>query len=156
MKKKIKVLAIILLSMIFLVGWGKKAVELLDDKKLIDLSKAIEYAKPGGETQKSELANEDSDKEETEETSQESSKTDIENIEEGEKIIVISIRDQVITYDGKSVDSVDQLEKLLRRDYKDNVFFSLVDDWAEAHQYKAIVKMMKALHSEIGLAFSIE
>ena len=49
MRGKLNIVLILSLSVLFLLGAGSKNVELLDsDKQLIDLDKAIEYAKPGG------------------------------------------------------------------------------------------------------------
>lgn len=157
MRKKPIALFFILITMLFLVGFGKKEIELLDGKKLIDLSKAIEYAKPGGDLEENVNAGEaSSEQSETENVDANVNKTSTEDIEEGEKIIVISIRDQTITYNGISVVSVDKLEEYIRRDHKEKVQFTLVDDWAEAHQYRSVVAKMKELHSEIGLEFSME
>lgn len=157
MKKKPVALFFILLMMIFLVGFGKKEIELLDGKKLIDLSKAIEYAKPGGDLEENKNTGDVStEQQETETADANENKTETENLEDGEKIIVISVRDRSITYNGFNVLSVNELEECIRRDYKENVRFILIDDWAEAHQYRSIVEKLKELHSEIGFEFSME
>lgn len=156
MKNKTKVLLIVLISMLFFVGWGKKQIELLDDKKLIDLAVAIEYAKPGGDLEQNEdISNETKESEESQNDA-EANMTDKENIQEGEKDIVISIHDQAITYDGQSVESVEKLEEYIRRDNGENVCFVVVEDWAESHRYKEVVKTIKMLKSELGITCSTE
>ena len=48
MKKKYTILFVIF-SLMLLAGWGKKNVELLNDKKLIDLDAAIGICIPGAD-----------------------------------------------------------------------------------------------------------
>ena len=42
MKRKGKLLLLLTVSLLVLAGWGQKKVELLNDKKLIDLNAALE------------------------------------------------------------------------------------------------------------------
>ena len=49
MKEKFKLFILMFFFLLFLCGWGKKKVELLNDKKLIDLNVAIEICKPGAD-----------------------------------------------------------------------------------------------------------
>lgn len=48
MIRRIEIVISVCFLMLLLVGWGEKKIELLDNNKLIDMDKAIEYAKPGG------------------------------------------------------------------------------------------------------------
>lgn len=151
--KKILIIVLCLTSVLFICAWGEKKAELLDDRKLIDLDKAIEFAKPGADSiADTEGENEDDPISETEIQQQ---------VPNEKSIIVISIRDESVTYNGVAYkkdifSNIEDFENMLKRDNKGNVKFSLVDDFAEAHVYKQIFDVLKKLHSEIGLEFSYE
>lgn len=152
--KRIWLILLAGVATMFLIGWGEKKIELLDDKKLIDLSKAIEYAKPGGDWQENSDNREQQNNEDNAET--DSRETDEqESVEEKDQIIVISIRDEEITYDGTKLDDITELKQMIERDYKENVSFRLVDDWAETHIYKAALQILSNLHAEIGITYSV-
>lgn len=149
--KKILIIVLCLTSVLFICAWGEKKAELLDDRKLIDLDKAIEFAKPGADS----IADTEGEYEDDP-----ISETEIQQQVPNEKsIIVISIRDESVTYNGVAYkkdifSNIEDFENMLKRDNKGNVKFSLVDDFAEAHVYKQIFDVLKKLHSEIGLEFS--
>lgn len=137
--KKILLTILCLSSIIFLCAAAENKIKFSKEEKLIDLHKAIEFAKPGGESM---------------EESEGSADSGTPN-EDEESVIVISIRDVIITYNGIPLENKD-LEQLLRWDCKENVRFCLVDDFAEAHVYRSVLKQLNELHSEIGLKFSYE
>lgn len=143
--KKILLIILCLTSILFLCAWAEQAVILSTDDKLIDLSKAIEFVKPGGE------ALEESD----EAADEKPTSGEPDNSGNAQTVIVISVRNEAVTYNGNSLGGR-SIEELLRRDNKENVRFCLVDDFAEAHVYKAILKQLELLHTEIGLEFSYE
>lgn len=174
MKKRTRILLAVILAAVFLAGWGIAEVEFLDDKKLIDLSKAIEYARPGGELTENTsdvsesgestdvlTENETEPETEAEETEAETviEETIPEPTEPEEKVAVISVRDETIRYDGKAIDDIDALEEAVRRDdaeYGEYVQFVVIDDFAEAHVYKRVLKKMAALEAEMGFIYSVE
>lgn len=145
MKRKITALLIVLCSIMLLAGWGKKQVELLNDKKLIDLSKAIENCK-GGDSLKP------SDNTGTDIEQGDGSQSD----SMGEKEIVISVRNKTITYDNVQWKNIETIENKIRQDFEGNAVFKLVDDFAEAHVYRYLINVLSELQSEIGITYTIE
>lgn len=150
MKSKTRLLILIGFSMLFLVGFGFKKVELLDDKKLIDLGKAIEYARPGGDIDKHEARDDQAGKDKVD---SDSAAADAGSAVAKDKTIVISIRGESITYNGRPA-SKDKIENAILRDNGDNVSFKLVDDFAEAHMYRFVLGILEKKHSELGLKYS--
>lgn len=151
MKRKIRLLVLVTFSLLFIAGWGKKNVELLNDKKLIDLNVAIGLCMPGADALSSDI-NTDNDIE----SEDEESLTDTrDHIEDGERTIVISVRDQKVTYDSEWID-LDNLKDRIRQDCSDKVSFQLVDDFAETHVYQCVLTILADLKSEIGLKYMKE
>ena len=148
MKKRSIVVIMVLFSVMLLAGWGKKQVELLNDQKLIDLSKAIENCM-GAESIKP-AENPDGVVEPGSESLPDSEDTP------KEKEIVISVRNKKVTYDNVEWKELDTLESKIRQDFKSNVGFKLVDDFAEAHVYRYIMKILAELESEIGIIYTME
>ena len=141
--KKITLLMLCVFSAMFLCAEGKKLPELLDDRKLINLDKAIEFAKPGADSFfQAETT--------TAATAIVTTKPVVK-----EKNIRISIKSEIITYDGKEC-KYSELEEKLRKDNSKNTVFQLVDDYAETHIYKKVLNMLKNLHDEIGLTYTIK
>ena len=138
MKKRLLLVIMLLSSVLILSAWGE--VELLDDGKLIDLDKAIEFSMPGADIPHSQPDVPDPP-------------PDVPDPPQN-RVIVISIRGTTITYNGSVFKGNVTFEQLLRRDNGENVRFELVDDFAEAHVYKGILKILKKLHEEIGLEYS--
>lgn len=151
MKRKIRLLVLITFSLLFFVGWGKKNVELLNDKKLIDLNAAIGICMPGADASISDI-NADNDIEPEDEESPTDTR---DSIEDDERTIVISVRDQKVTYDSKWID-LDNLKDRIRQDCSNKVSFQLVDDFAEAHVYQCVLTILSDLESEIGLTYTKE
>lgn len=153
MKRKVRRAAILVFSLLFLVGWGKKSAELLNDKKLIDLEVALQVCLHGDSMSESDI-NSDNTKEPENTESSEAPTDTKESIDEGEKIIVISVRDQRVTYGAGGEIELNKLEYRIRQDYGDKVTVQLVDDFAEAHVYKRIKAMLASLNAEIGLEYT--
>lgn len=160
MKKKIKILLFALVAMFILVGWGKKEVRLLDSSKLIDLNKAIELAKPGGNAGDSEEEVDnpsDSSASDEEETSEAENHAVHDSIDETPKNIVIIIRGKKISYSCGSVtrDSISdrQLERIIRLDFVSGTQVTLMDDFAEAHVYMTVREVLDKLKNDIGLSY---
>ena len=151
MKRKIRLLVLMTFSLLFITGWGKKNVELLNDKKLIDLNVAIGLCMPGADASSSDINTDNDIKPEDEE-----SPTDTgDRIEDGERTIVISVRNQKVTYDSEWID-LDNLKDRIRQDCSNKVSFQLVDDFAEAHVYQRVLTILSDLESEIGLTYAKE
>ena len=142
MKKTLKII-FLLVTVITLCSWGEKAVELLDSRKLIDLEKAIEISTPGGAA----IFEDDQDDTDTEQHGSQNPSS---------KILVVTIRDEQITYNQKSVSGVEELAKKVRMDLKDGMKISLVDDYAEAHVYRDVLKALKTIRSEQNFDLSFE
>ncbi|MBR1476452.1 MAG: hypothetical protein IJ608_00625 [Lachnospiraceae bacterium] len=159
MKKKHSVLLLIIIAAFMLIGFAKKEVRLLDDNKLIILDKAIDLAKPGGMSGNSQgepQGNIANGKEESGGGN---------NIEYGNPDnitgkIVIRIRGKKISYtfgDIKNDDISDtQLESRIRSDYNAGVQVILMDDFAEAHAYKAVREILNKLKNNVGLTYKEE
>lgn len=155
MKKKIQFIMLVVFSMFFLVGWGEKKVKLLDDTKLIDLDKAIEYVRPGGEWEQAQNSEEDTtDETETTEEDDDDNTSETEDIEPEEISIEISVNGENILYGGNPINDLSVIEKLIRRDNKEYVTFILVDDWAESETYKEAIEFMKRMKSELGIRYT--
>lgn len=148
MKRKIEIILTVCVLGTFLVGWGNKKIELLDNNKLINLDKAIEYAKPGGAWSKN-----------TEDQLEENISV---NNEYKEDIIAgdtnvkyIYVKDEQVIYDGTNI-SEEKLSEVIECDYREQITFVLVDDWAEASLYRRIRQKLDNLHESIGLSFTEE
>lgn len=158
MKKKYTVLFVIF-SLMLLAGWGKKNVELLNDKKLIDLDAAIGICIPGADAaQASDNVVNQSDAE-NEEHNEENMTAEIalddkERIDEEKQVRVIKIRARKIVYETVEYTDIDELKNKIKQDNGKNVTFKLVDDFAEAHVYKEVKSMLSELEQEIGLKYS--
>lgn len=139
--KKVFPALLLMLMILVLCAWGEKPVELLDDQKLIDLNKAIDFAAPGGE-----LVTQD-------DPAVTAAVTAVTQIREEE--IVISIRGERITYNGSEC-RFEDLEAKLRKTNKEHVRFRLVDDYAESHFYRKTLALLKDLNKEIQLRYSYE
>lgn len=164
MKKKLGALLFVLISMFVLVGWGKKEVRLLDSDRLIDLSKAIEFSKPGGNAGDTEEPQEEVSETLPENVTVEDEKeSEGENLENHETIgdvtknIEIRIRGEKIFYNCGSVNrdgiADKYLEDRIRLDFVSGTQVKLEDDFAEVHTYKNVQKVLKKLKNEIGLTY---
>ena len=162
MKKRIHILLFVLIAMFVLIGWGRKEVKLLDGnkKKLIDLKKAIELAKPGGSAgdlkEESEAASESNTVEDDEAPESESNAVH-DSIDDVAKDIVIIIRDENISYScgNDNRDSIPdtQLESRIRLDFASGAQVTLLDNFAEAHVYRNVRGILEKLKNDIGLTY---
>lgn len=160
MKRKLKLLAVLLFSLLFLVGFGKKSVELLSDKKLIDLNAAIQICLPGADS---------SEKENGENTRNPALPTvtpepDVKptatprptpkpTSKPKPRAVVISIRDCTVTCGSVEWDDFEALKERIAREANSNVTFHLVDDYAEAHVYRKVLSILEELDAELGISY---
>jgi len=133
MKRKWIILILMVFSFLFLAGWGQKKVELLNDKKLIDLDAAIERCIPGADAPEEDNNN----------------STDGQNTE-----YVISVRNRQVTYKNEKYINMDRLKDSIKQDNGKGVSFKLVDDFAEAHVYKKVMAILSELRKEVGLKYT--
>lgn len=159
MKKKGGMLLLFLLSVFMLAGWGKKEVRLLNSNKLIDLNKAIELAKPGGSAGDAEEPSDKEASDAADESEDVNDKTG-EETAASKRDIVIRVRGEDIYYacgtDDPEVISAAQLENRIRLDHSAGSRLTLYDDFAEAHVYKDVRKVLADLKSSIGLNYEEE
>lgn len=149
MKKKVRLVAVIVFALLFLVGWGKQSVKLLDDKKLIDLEAALQECLHGDS-----MTQEEEDTDNPDEPVSTQVPTDPKEDIDEERTIIISVRDWEITYDAGEKIDLTKLEYCIRQDYRDKISFQLVDDFAEAHVYRNIKAILSKLSDEIGLEYT--
>ncbi len=154
-------------SLLVLAGWGKKNVELLNDKKLIDLSAALGNCILGAE----DLLPEE-DKTHNQATPVPSvrptatpkatvtprptavpTRKPTPTQSPQPEIFYISIRDQEITYHYEPCSDLDILRTQITRDHGELVSFRLIDNYAEAHVYRRVMGMLEELRNEIGLRY---
>jgi len=156
MKRKIRLLFLVFFSLLVLAGFGKKRVELLSDKKLIDLNAAITLCLPGADS----VEPEDDRKQEEPSVAPEPTVVPTKRPEQSESgtgemyTVVISVRERVITYDSGGQIKLVKLEDKIRKDYKNGANFKLVDDFAEAHVYRGIIEILEKLEAEIGISYT--
>lgn len=160
MKKKVGVLLYILIAMFMIVGWEKKEVELLVNGKLIDLGYVIGLAKPGGSAGDSEEESEslsENNAAEGEDNSKVEIHTDYVSMNEVNKNIEIKIRGEKISYScgiERSDNILDtQLESAIRSDLGPKTKVTLIDDYAEAHAYRNVRRILDKLKNNTGLTY---
>ena len=172
MKKRGTVFLLLMVSLLVLAGWGQKKVELLSDKKLIDLSAAIGNCTLGAE----ELIPEDG-KDTPNPSATPVPMTSVTPKPTAAPTLTsmpaptihpkptlppkprtrdISVRDQIVTYKAVSWPDLDVFMEQLRQDQDEWTTFHLVDDYAEAHVYRRIKKMLEELKTELGLKYTEE
>ena len=154
MKKKVRLAVVLVFALLFLVGWGKQSVKLLNNTKLIDLEAALQVCLHGeGMSEGDE--NLDNPDEPVSTQSPDTPTDPKEDIDE-EKIIIISVRGRGITYDTIGEVRLEELEEQIRQGYRDRNTYRLVDDFAEAHVYRRIRTILAGLKEEIGLEYTEE
>ncbi len=154
MKRKYKLLLFMVVSLLCLVGWGKKQVELLNDKKLIDLNLALQNCSLGADSKENASDNDEKVEEIVPEITEIPDDKIV--IEKKEKTIVISVRGRDITYDFAKWNDIDKLKDKMKQDNGELVSFQLVDDFAESHIYKRVMTILSELELEIGLKYTKE
>lgn len=161
MKRKIRLLFLVTVSLLVLAGFGKKSVELLSDKKLIDLNAAIAFCMPGADSaEKTEDKNQELSNDPTEPTTAPEPSSvptvmpeDQTGAEAKERTILISVRERVISYDDGERIKLEKLKDRMKQDAGEKTTFRLVDDFAEAHVYRRIITLLEELEAEIGINY---
>lgn len=166
MKKRGKWFLLFAVSLLVLAGWGQKKVELLSDKKLIDLSAAIGNCTLGAEEltpdEGSSTANPNGPEGATpaptvtpRPTAQPTASQQPIIVQKAQTIF-ISVRDEAILYDLRQVEDTDKLKKRITVDHADHVTFKLIDNYAEAHVFRRIMELLEELETEMGIRYIIE
>lgn len=157
MIRRIEIVISVCFLILLLVGWGEKKIELLDNNKLIDMDKAIEYAKPGGAWKKNENSSDSNKASDIEDQKTTLDKNDNqEDVEVGDSNTkYINVSGETISYCGSPI-SKDKLLDLLKSDNGESIRFVLVDDWAEAHVYREVKAILLEAKDSIGINFSEE
>ena len=164
MKKKGKLFLLLAVSLLVLAGWGRKKVELLSDKKLIDLSVAIGNCTLGAE----DLIPDEGDNtwdpngptatpgpapSVTPRPTPQPTGSSQPIIVPAAKKIIISIRDEAILYDLRPVEEIESLKKKITADNADHISFHLVDNYAEAHVFRQVMALLEELEAELGIRY---
>jgi len=170
MKRRGKLFLLLTVSLLVLAGWGQKKVELLSDKKLIDLSAAIgnctlgaddmtpddgtSTKNPNGQAGVTPTAAPTPTRSPRPTAQPTRSPQPI--IVPNAKTIIISIRDEAIFYDLRVVNDMESLEKRITIENADHISFKLVDNYAEAHVFRRVMALLEELEAEIGIRYIIE
>lgn len=164
MKKRGKLFLLLAVSLLVLAGWGQKKVELLSDKKLIDLSVAIGNCTLGAE----DLIPDEGDNTRdpngptatpgpapsvTPRPTPQPTGSSQPIIVPAAKKIIISIRDEAILYDLRPVEEIESLKKKITADNADHISFHLVDNYAEAHVFRQVMALLEELEAELAIRY---
>lgn len=150
MKKKTGLLILLIVVFLIMVGFGKKEVSLLHTSEIIDLKKAIELARPGGD-----------EGEQNDTTAKDNTESgDSDSIEEPEQQmpsdIKIIVSGKTINVDGRTVRDADEIEGIVRQTFKTDITYELIDNYAESHIYKEVMAVLERLKTEIGIHYTME
>ena len=141
-----------------LTGWGKKAVESLNDTPLIDLDKAIKETPIGsqGNTFEFEEMENNDDIVDSQAINSPETEDAIIQVEDEKVLYTIEIRDETIKYNN-SICSIDNLESKIKSDCFDGEGkVQLIDDFAEMHVYNEVITILEHLKETIGLEYKYE
>ncbi len=148
-KKKLIVSMIISATAVIISGWGFKRVELLTEGRLIDLEKAIEMAPFGSDEDVTEPEQDEEVIEDTKEDPEGQAETVT------SKIIRVRIRGKEIFIDGEKCEAEDVAGALEKKCTSlDKV--RLLDDYAEAHVYRKVDKIIEGSGKAIGFEYEAE
>ena len=152
MKKTKKCFLLFAISLLALAGWSRKKVELLSDKKLIDLSAAIGKCTLGAEKLMPDMSITPKP------TSQITPTPHPTNVPKPSlppkpRTLDIRIRDMQVTYNHEAWTDLEILKAQLQKDHDEWTTFRLVDDFAEAHVYRQMLGILNELETEIGLRY---
>ena len=169
MKRKRKLLLLVAVSLLVLAGWGQKKVELLNDKKLIDLSAAIGKCLIGAEELTKDEGDNTKDPENptvtpaanpsptvTPKVTPKITVTSAPTRVPLPRTIEIRIRDQKVIYNYVEWPALAILTEQLQKDHDERTTFRLIDDYAEAHVFRQMLGILEELENEIGLNFTRE
>lgn len=172
MKSKGKLLFFLAGCLFILAGWSQKKVELLNDKKLIDLNLAIGKCTLGAEDL---ISTEGDNAQET--NSPTTAPKPVLSVTPKPtqgltptprptatpkptqppllkpRTLNITIRDQQVTYNNVVWTDLEILRAQLQKDHDERTTFRLVDDFAEAHAYRQMLEILNELETEIGLRY---
>jgi len=168
MKRKRMLFLLAIAVLLVLAGWGQKKVELLSDKKLIDLSAAIGNCKLGADDMVQDIGKETPNPSATPVPM--TSVTPKPTAKPTPKVTVtpaptrvplprtmdIRVRDQKVSYNYVEWPDLAILKEQIQRDFDERTSFRLVDDYAEAHVYREMLNILSDLEAEIGLKYTIE
>ena len=164
MKKRGKLFLLLAVSLLVLAGWGQKKVELLSDKKLIDLSVAIGNCTLGAE----DLIPDEGNNTQapngptatpgpapsvTPRPTPQPTGSSQPIIVPTAKTIIISLRDEEILYDLRRVEDMETLKTRITVENADHISFQLVDNYAEAHVFRRVMKLLEELEAELGIRY---
>lgn len=172
MKRKRKLLLLVSFSLLVLAGWGQKKVELLSDKKLIDLNAAIGKCLLGAEDliqdDGSEIMNPTTTPGPVGSVTPKPTVTP--RVTPTPRVtatpaptrvplprtIDIRIRDQKIIYNYVEWPDIEILKEQIQKDHDERTTFRLIDDYAEAHVYRQMMDVLEELETELGLNYTKE
>lgn len=168
MKRKRVLFLLAIAVLLVLAGWGQKKVELLSDKKLIDLSAAIGNCKLGADDMVQDIGKETPNPSATPVPM--TSVTPKPTAKPTPKVTVtpaptrvplprtmdIRVRDQKVSYNYVEWPDLAILKEQIQKDFDERTTFRLVDDYAEAHTFRRMLGILSDLEAEIGLKYTIE
>lgn len=133
-KKKIIAFTLTAILMFILVAWGKEALVISPYAKLVDLEHYITTSIGLNNTDSESISVQEPDKVESTESKKDNLVTRH----------TIRVSGEHITYDGVTVYSIDQLKIIVNEKYvMDLGAIKLIDDYAEAHVYKAVLGVLE-------------
>ncbi len=149
MKKRITFIILVCVNALFIMGLGKKNVELLDKDALIDLTKAIELVTPGTDSNSTQNSSDDSG---TAVVDPDASTVNPEpdpdvpvKPDYVEKKYEIEIRKKEIKY-NQIIISLDSLEKQIEDESDDKkINVVLIDNYAERGCYKSVKEVLERI-----------
>lgn len=168
MKRKRTLLLFTIAGLLVLAGWGQKKVELLSDKKLIDLSAAIGNCTLGADDLTQDTGKETPNPSATPVpvTSVTPKPTTVPKVTVTPaptptrmplpRTIDIRVRDQKVVYNYVEWPDLDILREQIQKDHAERTTFRLIDDYAEAHVFRRMLEILKQLEEEIGLKYMKE
>lgn len=132
-----------------LVGWGfNDSVTLFHRNKVIDLQKAIELARPGGDEKADDEINA------KEEPAVTGAKI-VSEEESQESTVNIIVSEKIIKIDGKEISNVNQAGDFIKKLNGPSVTYELIDDYAEARTFKEIISILEELRKDDGIVYTI-
>lgn len=146
MKRKRRLITgALFLAAVLLVAWKVKPVELIDDKLLIDLDTAIVEAGWGQEGNPSDNPDDPKQDGEQEEDKENTGTTQKPNPDQ--KAITVSVKGEKIIMDGGIMEDVVALQSQLTVALGKNATVVLEDNYAEAHVYKDVLKLLQDMQA---------
>lgn len=153
--RKIRIVLLLVLSIFILSGWGEKSVELLNDKPLIDLNKAIKEVPLGKQGNTLTIKGyEKSSEEVTIGNQNENSAKEKSEVSQDKIEYQIIIQDTTIHYNGNKYTDMETVKNKINSDCNNmKIKICLIDKYAESHVYKEILAILEQLHKENNLEY---